>query len=81
MMKKLKQILIWFLSSVFAAIIAYMVWKYIDSWGGLYNLLIYFQALLLSLLTQPTPLWIIIILLIVGLLIYLKIKKLIHHKT
>ena len=57
MMKKLKPLLIWILSTVCAAIIAYIVWKYIDSWGSIHNLLIYIQGLLLILLYLTTPLW------------------------
>ena len=75
-MKKLKLILIWSLSTVCAAIIAYMVWKYIDSRGGLYNLLIHTQDLLLILLNLTTPLWATIALTaICCLYIYLKIRQ------
>ena len=75
-MKKLKKILIWILSSVFAAIIAYMVWKYIDSLGGLCRLLIYFRDLLLILINTPTPLWATTALvLVLGVYIYIKTSK------
>jgi len=75
-MKKLKLLLIWILSTVFAAIIAYMVWKYIDSWGGLYNLLIYSQDLLLILVNLTTPLWATIALItLCCLYIYLKTRQ------
>lgn len=57
MMKRLKLILIWISLTVFAAIISYIVWKYLDSWGDVRHLLIETQGLLLILITQPTPLW------------------------
>jgi len=75
-MKKLKLILIWILSTVCAAIIAYIVWGYIDSRGGLYNLLIHTQDLLLILLNLTTPLWATIALTaICCLYTYLKIRQ------
>lgn len=75
-MKKLKPFLKWILSTVFAAIIAYMVWESIDSLGSLRNLLIYIQALLLVLVTQSTPLWATsLMVLLCCLYIYLKIRK------
>lgn len=75
-MKKLKPFLKWILSTVFAAIIAYMVWKSIDSLGSLRNLLIYIQDLLLVSATQSTPLWAASLMtLLCCLYIYLKIRK------
>uniref|UniRef100_A0A6M3JZ58 Uncharacterized protein n=1 Tax=viral metagenome TaxID=1070528 RepID=A0A6M3JZ58_9ZZZZ len=75
-MKKLKLILIWILSTVFAAIIAYIVWQYIDSQGGLYGLLIQSQGLLLILVNLPIPLWAsIALVLLIGAYAYLRKHK------
>jgi len=75
-MKKLKKILIWLLSSVCAALIAYVVLKYIDSYNGLRNLSVHIQDLLLILANLPTPLWATIVLIAICFLyIYLNTQK------
>jgi hypothetical protein len=75
-MKKLKQLLKWIVSSLCAAIIGYIVWKYIDSIGSIQNLLIGIQDSLLQLLNLPTPLWATIALvLLCGTYIYIKHRQ------
>lgn len=75
MIKNIKWSLKWILSLVFASIVSYVVWKYIELQGGLRHLLKYIQDGILSLLIQQTPLWLTLLILILLLYIYVKVRK------